>query len=116
MQIGGLSKYNAPTWIKDTISEVNFIKQELSFPDGTILEKKSRPMTPAISKNCRDKDGKEIPCLTDFYTCDNFKKKLRKYKHLNLKLVYTLDSLGEVTQYKREYELVKKKYYRFAVH
>ena len=116
-----ITKYsfkNAWKLIEDTISEVSFIKKELSFPDGTILEKKSRPMrkTPSFSTTCYDKDGKEIPCLTYFYTCDDFKKKLRKYRHINLKLVYDVDSLGTVTHFEKEYELVKKRYYRFAVH
>ena len=115
IHLNGLSKYNAPTWIEDTISEVHFIKKEVSFPDGTVLEKKSRPYA-NFSGKCIDKDGKEIPCLEEYYTCDNFKKKLRKNRYMNLKLVYDVDSLGTVTHYEKEYELVKKRYYRIGLH
>jgi len=107
------TKYYTPKGIEDTVSTVHFIETKLSFPDGTILEKKSRPR-PRLGggiEQCLDKDGKEYPCLDWFYTCDGFKKKLRRNKHINLKLVYDLDSLGAVTRKEKKYTLIKKKYY-----
>ena len=107
------TKYYTLKAIEDTVSTVCFIETKLSFPDGTILEKKSRPR-PRLGggiEQCLDKDGKEYPCLDWFYTCDGFKKKLRRNKHINLKLVYDLDSLGAVTRKEKKYTLIKKKYY-----
>ena len=109
--------YYSPLACVDSLKakqKVVVINKTLSFPDGTILEQKSRPM--GINAKCFDNDGKEIPCLNYYYTCDNFKKKFRKYKQLNLKVVYDLDSLGVITHYEKEYELVRKKHCRVAVH
>lgn len=114
--IGGVSKYNAPSLIKDTVSTINFIEDKLSFKDGTVLEKKSEPVAPGLRMTCYNKEGERIPCLNYFYTCDGFKKKLRKNKYTILKIVYDLDSAGIVSRREKEYLLVKKRYYRFAVH
>ena len=116
IRIVGTSKYDAPKWIEDSVSTVEFIEKKLSFPDGTVLEKKSRPMLGVGAGKCRDKHGKEIPCLDWFYTCDGFKKKLRKNKYINLKLVYDLDSSGAVTRKEKKYALVKKRYYEISIH
>ena len=110
------SKYDAPKWIEDSVSTVEFIEEKLSFPDGTALEKKSRPVPVPSIGICYDKDGKEIPCLDWFYTCDGFKKKLRQNKYINLKLVYDLDSSGAVTRKEKKYALVKKRYYDISIH
>src|SRR6218665_1370620 len=116
IRIVGASKYNAPKFIEDSVSTVDFIEEKLSFPDGTVLEKKYRPMLGVGAGKCRDKHGKEIPCLEEFYTCDGFKKKLRKNKRINLKIVYDLDSSGAVTRKEKKYTLVKKKYYEVSIH
>ncbi|PGH38102.1 MAG: hypothetical protein CRN43_17265 [Candidatus Nephrothrix sp. EaCA] len=116
IRIVGTSKYNAPKFIEDSVSTVEFIEKKLSFPDGTVLEKKYRPDPVPSIGICYDKDGKKIPCLREFYTCDGFKKKLRKNKRINLKIVYDLDSSGAVTRKEKKYTLVKKKYYEVSIH
>src|SRR6218665_18568 len=114
IRIAGTSKYDAPKLIEDSVSTVEFIEEKLSFPDGTVLEKKYRP--DPVPSRCYDNDGKKIPCLEEFYTCDGFKKKLRKNKYINLKLVYDLDSSGAVTRKEKKYALVKKRYYEISIH
>jgi len=116
IRIARTSKYDAPKFIEDSVSTVEFIEEKLSFPDGTVLEKKYRPVPVPSIRICYDNDGKEIPCLEEFYTCDGFKKKLRKNKRINLKIVYDLDSSGAVTRKEKKYTLVKRRFYRIAVH
>lgn len=113
-----ISRTHYSPWISvdslRTEEKVIIIDKKLSFSDGTFLEKKWK--SSVISAKCYDNDGKEIPCGSYYYTCDNFKEKFKKNKHLNLKLVYDLDSLGVVTHHEKEYQLVKRRYCRAAVH
>ena len=101
--IDNLTKYNAPGWIKDTISKVNFIRWQLSFPDNIILEEK-------IKYDPNSKRTYKYYTHTDFYTY------LKKSKFLNLKVTYELDSIGIVSNYIKEYTLERKKYCQFSVH
>jgi len=113
-----VSRTHYSPWVRvDSLKveqKVIIINKILSFSDGSFLEKKWK--SSVISAKCYDNDGKEIPCGSYYYTCDNFKEKLRKNKHLNLKVIYDVDSLGIVTRHEKEYELVRKKYCRAAVH
>jgi hypothetical protein len=109
-----LTKFNAPNFIKDTVSIVNFVDYKLTFNDGTVLKKVWSPLN--ISAKCYDKVGNEVPCGDYVYTCSNFKKVMRKNKYLKLELVYEIDSLGKTHLYKKKYQLTKKMYYRLAVH
>jgi len=105
--------YPYSSMIEDTISRVRFIKEELKFPDGTVLIKKSHRDR---FYKCIDKDGKLAPCIDYYYTCDNIKKKIRKNKYIFLKLVYDIDSLGTIKHYDKEYKFVKKRYCRVGLH
>jgi hypothetical protein len=109
--------YYSPLIIIDSVNikkNVTIVNKKLKFIDGTVLEQKSRPM--GISAKCYDKEKKEIPCLEYYYTCNDFNKKVKKSKHLYLKVIYDIDSLGIVTRHEKEYQLVRKKYCRIAVH
>ena len=94
--MSGFSKYSSAKWVKDTISTVHFKEKKLYFDNGTILEKQAR-YDPYFKKN------------EEYYTCENISKLVKRNKHINLKLVYDVDSLGKITHYEKEYQAIRKK-------
>jgi hypothetical protein len=51
----------------------------------------------------------------NIFSCENFKEKLRKNKDLYVKIDYTIDSVGVLKDYTKEYNLVKKRECDFSV-
>jgi len=60
----------------------------------------------------RDRNAKSF--YKKYYYCNDFPKKVKKNKHLNLKIEYDLDSLGTIIHKQYEYVLVKKRIWTFG--
>jgi len=61
-----------------------------------------------------ERDYIEKSFFEKHYYCNDFPKKVRKNKHLNLKIEYDLDSLGTIIHKHYEYVLVKKRIWTFG--